>query len=298
MKNKFIGFTVVELMVVMGIIAIIAILLIPALHDFQMRADLENSAEEIVNTLRLAQQKTISSEGASSWGVYFSTSTPPHQYTLFRGANYSSRTTSSDEIHNISGTVLIFTIGLGGGQEAIFDRISGVSQQSGSITLVSRADNSKTKTIYIESSGRIGLTSPAVIYDLNRLKDSRHIHFDYSRYIATSTESLVLTFSYDSFTQTETIVIANNLNNGQINWSGQINVNGQIQQLKIHTHRFNDPILGTQFSIHRDRRYNTRALKIDINDTPDPDSGTLIEYSADGLNIVNTSTYVQNVQWQ
>ena len=174
---------------------------------------------------------------------------------------------------------------MGGSSEAVFSRISGVSLSQGGIVLTLKADLSKTKTIYIESSGQIGGDIPIAPSDANRLKDSRHVHADYSRYISTSTESLILTFSYDSSTQVETIAVAD--------WEGEFNVGGQIQKLKINTHRLNQP--DSQFSIHRDGRYNSRALKIKLSGDG---SGNFIEYSADGLNTISASIYASNIEWQ
>lgn len=289
------AFTLLELLIVVGIIAILATLAVPVFHNFQLTSNLDNSAEEIINALRLAQNKTIASEGASSWGIYFSTSTSPHQYTLFKGENYLSRDVAADSISKISGTVLISEINLGGGSEVVFNRISGEAGEYGSVKLVLKDDSSQFKIIYIESSGQAGLTSPVVPSELNRLKDYRHIHADYSRYVSTTTEDLILTFFYDSSTQTEIIPISSNMKGSQIYWEGQISVAGSPQELKIHTHRLNDPFLGTQFSIHRDRRYNNKALKIKLSGDS---SGSLAEYSADGLSANYTSSYVTDFQRQ
>ena len=292
------GFTIIELLTIIAILFVLAVSAVPALRSFQLKSDLENSAEEMINVIRLAQQKTISSEGGSSWGVYFSTSTSPHQYTLFKGDDYTSREVPADEVHKISRDVLISAVDLGGGFEVVFSRVPGASRQEGAISLVLKNDASQTKTIFIDASGQISGSAIIAPSDDDRIKDSRHVHADYSRFISTTTESIILTFSYDVFIQTEIISIADNMAGGQINWEGQINVGGQTEQLKIHTHRLNDPVSGTQFSIHRDRRYNIRALTIGIDDIPDPDSGTIIEYSADGLNTISASIYASNLQWQ
>ena len=137
------GFTLIELLLIVGILGVLAALAFPALHDFQLTSDLENSAEELINVLRLAQQKTVASEGASSWGVYFSVGVSPNQYILFKGENYLSREVSADENHKISGAVLISEINLGGESEAVFIRISGNSRQSGYVKLSLKADSSK-----------------------------------------------------------------------------------------------------------------------------------------------------------
>ena len=287
------GFTLVELLVILAIMIILVAIAIPNLRFFQRESDLNNSAEEIINTLRLAQNKTIASEGASSWGVFFATSTSPHQYVLFQGSDYLSRATSSDEVRKLPKTIVISEINLGGENEVVFIRITGTAQQSGSITLSLAGDPTKTRTIYVESSGGAGLAAPQIPGDENRVNDSRHAHIDYSRTISTSTENLILTFEGGI---TETIVIANNIKDGQIYWEREIDVAGEIQKLKIHTHRLNNP--DSQFCIHRDRRYNNKALKIDIDGTPDPDPGSLIEYSADGLTTTKTSIYASDPQRQ
>lgn len=287
------SFTLIELLIIVGVIAILSAISFTAFHGFQSSSDLENSLEELINTLRLAQQKTIASEGASSWGVYFATSTSPYQYVLFMGASYASRDTSKDEIHKLPSSVIISSINLGGSSEVVFDQVSGISLSQGFVVLALGSDASKTKTAYIGSSGQIGSSLLIIPTDLNRIKDSRHVHIDYSRYISTSTESLILNFYYDSSTQTETIPISINLKNGQISWEGEFNVNGHIQKLKINTHRLNQ--LDTQISIHRDRRYNNKALKIKFSGDS---SGNFIEYSADGLNTSATSIYNTAIQWQ
>jgi len=290
------SFTLIEVLTTVGILIILTAISVPAFRTFQKETDLNNSTEEIINTLRLAQNKTIASEGASQWGVYFETSTQPHQYTLFQGGSFASRATSSDEVHKLPKSIEIYEIDLWEGNEVVFEKVTGYASstsQFGKVSIRLKTDPSKTKEIFIENSGLIGLTTPSTPSDENRLKDSRHVHFDFSRPISTSTENLISTFTYDATTQTETIVIADNMKDGQIYWEGEINVSGSIQKLKIHTHRLNDP--DSQFCIHRDRRYNNKALKIEISGDP---SGYLIKYSADGLTTTKTSIYVSNLQWQ
>lgn len=154
------GFTLPELLVIVAILVILTGLAIPTFLHFREESDLNDSAEEIINTLRVAQNKTLASEGASQWGVYFNTSTSPHQYTLFQGSSYGSRTTSSDEIHKLPQTVEIYEISLWGGNTALFQRITGFASstdQIGRVSLRLRTNLTKTRTIEIETSGRVGL---------------------------------------------------------------------------------------------------------------------------------------------
>lgn len=284
------SFTLVELLLIIGILMFLVGIATPVFHYFRKESDLSNSVEEIINTLRLAQNKTLTSEGKSSWGIYFSTSTTPHQYVLFKGTDYANRNALFDETHNLPRGIEIYEIDLvSNGKEIVFNRIVGTTNQFGKISLGLKEDISKNKKITIQSSGQITLGEETPPGDENRIKDSRHVHFDYSRQISTSTENLKLTFTYNSSSTVEEIVIANNLKGGQIYWEGEVVVGGESQKLKIHTHRLNDAILGTQFCVHRDRRYNNRALKIEISGESGVD---LIEYDANGQTASGTSIYV------
>jgi len=285
-QNKL-GFSLVELLIIMGIVIIAASLVIPSFSVFRKESDLINNTEEIINILRIAQNKTMASEKDSQWGVYFSTSTLPHQYALFKGSSYESRDVSADKVYALSQRVEFYEIDFLGGTELVFDRIKGTTSQSGKISLRLKEDVSKNKQIFVQSSGQITSIQGITPADTNRIKDSRHVHFDYNRHIETSTETLKLIFSHNSSTTTRDIVIIDNMKEGQIYWEGQFDVGGESQKLKIHTHRLNSP--DTQFCIHRDRRYNTKTLKIEISgDT----TGDLIGYDVEGQTTKGTSIYV------
>lgn len=284
------SFALIEILVVVGVLVILLAISVPAFKIFHKESDLNNSAEEIINALRLAQSKALASQEASQYGVYFSTTTLPQQYILFKGVSYETRATSSDVIYNLPESLEIYQSDF---DEAVFEKITGKTIQSGKVYLRLKDNPSKTKSIYVEKSGQIGLNASIFASDENRIKDSRHIHIDYGRIISVSTEKIVLIFEGGT---TKTITIADNILNNQIFWEGEVDVAGSIQKIKIHTHRLNSP--DTQFSIHRDRRFNTKTLKIDIDDVPDLDSGSLLEYSADGLTTTSTSLYTSNLQWQ
>lgn len=159
-KSRSDGFTMIELLIIVVIIIILAGISAATFRFFGVQSALNNSTEEIINTLKIAQSKTLASEGASQWGVYFSTSADPNQYTLFKGSSYAARATSSDEIHELPKTVEIYEIDLWGGNEVVFERITGFASStavSGKISLRLKNDASSTRTIYINRSGQVGL---------------------------------------------------------------------------------------------------------------------------------------------
>lgn len=286
------SFTLFEVLIVVAILVVLTVIALPNFRFFGKESDLNNSTEEIINTLRLAQNKTLASEDASKYGVFFDDSTDPHQYTLFKTLpplfDYVSRDINSDEIHQISKSVEIYEINLaGGGQEVVFNRLTGETDQFGRVSLRLKSDFSKTRTVGIGSSGKITTGEESTLVPLPTNIDSRHVHIDYSRFIDTLTENLTLTFPTDP-TKNETIIITDNIKDGQIYWESKVDAG-----LKIHTHTLNTG--NTQFCIHRDRRYNTKTLRIEISGDS---SGYLIEYSADGLTTTKTSIHASDPQWQ
>ena len=283
-----------DMLLVLGVFGVLIILSLPALRGFQKETDLTNTVAEVVSILRVAHSRTVSSEGDIQHGVYFNASTSPHQYTLFRGASYASRTVTFDEVYELTDAVNFSIISFGGGKELVFDRITGNTSQSGSTVLILSADSTKTETIYVESSGNIEVGSSVAGTDTDRVKDSRHMHVDYNgRAISTATETITLDFSPSPTTQT--IVIIDNMSGGQILWEGTVLVDGKNQGLKVHTHKLNDG-LDSQFSIHRDRRCNTKPMKMTISGDG---SGKIIEYDAAGTIVTGgESIYVATTTQQ
>ncbi|HDZ54299.1 MAG TPA: hypothetical protein ENI19_02025 [Candidatus Nealsonbacteria bacterium] len=243
------SFTLIEVLVIIGIMVILMVLALPAYRSFQNELDLNNSTEEIINTLRIAQNKTLASEGASQYGVYFDQTTSPHQYTLFKGNDYASRNSSFDKIHKLPKSVEISDISLNGGEsEIIFDRISGTTSQFGSLIIRLKDNPTKTKTVYIENSGQVGLTSPSTPSDAARIKDSRHVHFDLGWSIQSAT---LLKFYFPDIPQTEQVDMADyfNADKTEFDWAGIFIVDGIDQTFQVHTHSLDT----FNLCIHRDR---------------------------------------------
>jgi hypothetical protein len=290
MKNSF-GATFIELLVIISVLIILIAISGQVFVFFQKESTLNNTLEEIVSILGLAQNKTLASEEADQYGVYFNTGIEPHEYIIFKGPNFSSRDISFDKVYPLPRALEIYNINLAGGNEVVFNRLTGITSQSGDVSIRIKDDLTKNRTVYIEESGQVSLASPLVPSN-SRVKDSRHVHFDYGRNIDTLTESLDLTFRDNGSSYNYNIVIADNLREGQIYWQGTVDAGGEDQELTIQTHRLNNP--DTQFCIHRDRGY-TRSLEIELSGDP---GWSIIEYSLDGLSTVFTSIHVSNLIWQ
>lgn len=286
MKNNF-GFTIIELLTTIAILIILVAILISFFPFFQKESDLNNSFEEVINALRRAQNKTLASEGNSQYGVYFDTSVSPHQYTLFKGTDYSSRDSSFDEVHKLSKNIEIYQINLSGENEVVFARITGTASPSGDISLRLETNPTETKTIYIEGSGLIGMTIPSVPGS-SWTTDSRHVHFDLGWSIQDAT---TLNFNFVDVGQIETIDMANyfNADKTKFDWEGTFSVGGVDQVFRIHTHSLD--AFSTLLCIHRDRNNDKNTEEVIIFIIDNGIEKDIAHYLADANDTVNEGSY-------
>lgn len=295
MRSKFfkIGFTLIELLVIVSLIAIMAASIIAAFHYYGAKSDLSGTATRIVSLLRLAQNKTLASENEGPWGIYFDLTNTPQKFTLFNGQSFAARDRSFDQNYNLPKGIQLSGIDLaGGGNEIVFTKVYGTTQQIGQVSLWLTADHLQTATIYIDGSGRVQAVSGATGSDSQRVKDFRHLHVDYSRTIDTLNEKIKLTFNQEGTPVVTEIPIISGLVDNQFYWEVELSVAGSTQKVLIHTHRLNSP--DTQFCIHRDGQDNDKSLRVDVSGDA-ASSPNLVSYNASGSSIVKgNSLFVSN----
>ncbi len=139
------GFTLVEMMLVIGILVIIAGLAIPFYQSFQISSALDNAGQEIIQSLRNAQSKAMSSQGLSSYGVHFDT----NQFVIFKGNIYNP-VDAENEIFEVANTVDITS---NGSYNVVFSVGEGLPDAQPIITVTS--SNNKSKSISINELGRV-----------------------------------------------------------------------------------------------------------------------------------------------
>lgn len=288
-KNKE-GFTILEAVIVVSVLAILLAASSANFIVFKKKYDLDGSVSEVAGVLRLAHVKSLAAQQNSRYGVYFDTAASPQKYILFKGQNYAARDIASDQIYIVAEQAEFSAVNFNGGSEVAFERMTGYALPQGTVSLRLKNDATQTKTIYILDSGAVGFEPPSSASDNERVKDSRHIHFDYGRVIDVNSEKIKLTFNGNVIRE---VPIASNMTGGQFLWEGETDVGGSAQKIKIQTHRLNN--IDSQFSVSRDRRYNDKSLKIEISGDS---SGGLAEYSADGLSTNFSSIFVSNFAWQ
>lgn len=263
------GFTLIEIIVAIGVLAIIGTTIFVGFSAATESADLKTSAFKVVDALQFARTRTIASLASSQYGVHFEQT----QYVLFRGATYNA-SDPDNIVYPLSLRVEIADITLaGGGSDVVFDRITGKTTQNGTVTVRLTADPTQLKTIEISVAGRSDVSADALPPSgTARLSDARHVHFNYAQNVQ-GAGTLTLTFP-NGGPLTQNINFQDYISGGAFDWSGTITVNGSPQVLRIHTHSMD--ALSADFSVTRDLRYNTEVLEIYYN------GNNLINYAADG----------------
>src|SRR3989304_7178332 len=87
------GFPLIELLPVVGILAVVFGLALPFALNTKFTNELDTATENLITTLREAQSQAIAAEGDLPYGVYFNTAAIPPAYTLYKGASWASRDT-------------------------------------------------------------------------------------------------------------------------------------------------------------------------------------------------------------
>lgn len=132
------GFTLLEILLSIALIALLAGIAAPIYQSFQVRNDLDIAANTVAQTLRRAELLSQAVDGDVSWGV----SIQSGSITLFQGVSYAGRNSDFDEIFDMPTSITP-----SGLQEIVFSRFSGEPQTTGTCTLTSSINEIRTITI-------------------------------------------------------------------------------------------------------------------------------------------------------
>ena len=150
------GFTLIELIVVMGILIAVAAVTVLNLSGRRSGTVLTTTTQQIVTLLRQAQSDSLAQEGDAVWGVHFANpagSTP--FYALFSGS-YGSGTAGG--YYSLPSTVTYgtSTVPSGGTLDITFSPISGAASASTSIRLYMANNTANlSSTISVASTGAV-----------------------------------------------------------------------------------------------------------------------------------------------
>lgn len=139
------GFTLLELLLSITLLTIILAVSSPIYFMYKNRNDLDLSSDLVANSVRRAQTEAQAVDLDSTWGVYVQNS----GVSVFKGNTYATRDTSYDEYFDFPSVITV-----SGPQEIVFSKVVGDPNVTGTITLTSL--NNESRTVQINRKG--GLT--------------------------------------------------------------------------------------------------------------------------------------------
>jgi len=140
------GFTLIEMLLTVGILAALASLSLPIYSSFASRNDLDLDTQTLASMIRRAETYSRTMNGDSNWGVKVQAGSA----VLFKGASYATRDSTVDETDTITNTV---TVG-GSISEVVFTKLTGAPSTTGTITLTHTATND-VRTITLNAKGMV-----------------------------------------------------------------------------------------------------------------------------------------------
>lgn len=136
------GFTLLELMLTVGIVSGVTMFALPAYRDYQVRNDLLVATDHVTQAIGRAQLRAQAGERRQPWG--FSVS----QRTLFMGPDFASRNAAFDERYFFPQT-----IGTSGLDEVSFAPLTGIPSATGAIILTSLRGEQRQVEIIVDRQG-------------------------------------------------------------------------------------------------------------------------------------------------
>jgi len=152
-RTKSAGFTLIEVLIIVAILAVIATIGSVYLFNYYSRQNLSLTVNEIIAVLREAYNGSITQENGDQWGVRFSNVAAPGSIKLFRGSSFDSGILISS-LDLRAGVQFIYPVS-GNSADVIFSKVTGYPNASTSIKVALTRDSNASSSINISVVGQI-----------------------------------------------------------------------------------------------------------------------------------------------
>lgn len=149
------GFTFIELIIVVTILLLLAVAGAPLFGNLQVSSQLNENSTQIVQTARIARQRSVVWLNDSAHGIYFDIDGSGNdEYVLYQGSSYGTRDASLDATTTLDSPLSLSTsLAEGTTNDVNFSKGLGIPSATGTVTLTH--DVSGTKTIIFSIFGKI-----------------------------------------------------------------------------------------------------------------------------------------------
>ncbi|MEK7218399.1 MAG: type II secretion system protein [Patescibacteria group bacterium] len=146
-----VGFTLIEALLVIGILGIIMVFSVSRFRQSQVRSDLDQAKENVVQGFARAKMLSQTAQGDSEWGFYVPAG------VLYKGSSYTARDPVNDEVYPMPSSVVVNGVLL----EVSFTKLEGRPSASGTIVLQGLDEQQRTVsiTLYMGGEERIASSS-------------------------------------------------------------------------------------------------------------------------------------------
>lgn len=149
--SKKSGFTLAETLMVVAITIMVSAITMFSFSAYGSTEAISKDQSRVVSVLEKARALTLNSYNSSQYGVHFASST----VTIFTGVTYNPLATSNI-VTTLNSKVQISDVALsGGGNDIIFNRLSGETNQMGTTTLSLISASTTVRTVTVYGSGLI-----------------------------------------------------------------------------------------------------------------------------------------------
>lgn len=136
------GFTAVDVLLTVGVIAVTAGVSVPMYRNYQIRSDLDLAVVQTLQGLSTAQLQSQTGQQDGVWGYQIPTG------TVFLGEAYAVRDTDVDKTISLPPSISVYGV-----EEVVFSRVDGTPSPTGDIVL--EAANGETRTITVSTDGTL-----------------------------------------------------------------------------------------------------------------------------------------------
>jgi len=148
------GFTLIELIITITIAVILTTGAFLNVYNYKIRQGVSSTGQEIVATLRVAQNYSLSQENENRWGVYFeNTEENGAFFVLFPGMAYSATTTYTKNI--LPSTIQFVSPASESTSSIVFAPITGLPDSSSTVKISLISNSNVSSTIIVNTNGQI-----------------------------------------------------------------------------------------------------------------------------------------------